>query len=139
MQQKDERTWGVLIHLAGIIGTMLLKSVGGIIAPLALWLIKRNESTFIDDQGKEALNFQISVALVSTALGIIGNIQEGIWSMSNFVFRRAYFSLDMTDWGIISVLLLIVWIGNIIYSVSGAMKANSGIPYRYPFSWRLVK
>ena len=66
---QDERTWGMLCHLSAFAGYVF--PFGGIVGPLVVWLIKKDEMPFVDDQGKEALNFQISVliyAIVSFVL-----------------------------------------------------------------------
>jgi len=58
---KDDRTWAMLCHLSGLAGYVV--PFGNIFGPLIIWLIKRDQSWFVDDQGKEALNFQISWAI----------------------------------------------------------------------------
>jgi len=80
MDQNQERTWGALVHLGGLIGMFILSFVGNIIGALVMWLIKRNESNFIDDQGKEALNFQITLSLVNVAIGLLFSLRHGIWA-----------------------------------------------------------
>ncbi|WP_143306679.1 DUF4870 domain-containing protein [Chitinophaga vietnamensis] len=138
MNQKDERTWGTFIHLGGIVGMMIIPGVGNIIGVLILWLIKRNESAFVDDQGKEAINFQITLSLISVLLGIIGFISFGLWSLGTFWSNRH----DMFDfhWGWSWMGLHgILWILNLVFSIVGAVKASNGVSYRYPFSLRIVK
>jgi len=137
MQQKEERTWGTLAHLGGIIGSLVLPSVGNILGALIIWLIKRNEYTFVDDQGKEALNFQITISLVSAVLGIISAISLGFWSFNAMFFHRGDF--DFTDMTIFSGSHGVIWLLNLIFSIIGAVKANKGEAYRYPLSWRIVK
>src|SRR6266852_3321441 len=55
-QTQDDKTMGMICHLLGIIL--------GIIGPLIIWLIKKDQSKFVDDQGKEALNFQIVLLIL---------------------------------------------------------------------------
>src|SRR4029453_11198418 len=64
----DERTWGLLAHLSSLIASLL----GGMtfLGPLIVWLIKKDQSPFVGDQAKEALNFQIAVLIVSLICGI---------------------------------------------------------------------
>ncbi len=57
MNEKDARTWAMLCHIGAFAGYII--PFGHIIAPLVIWLIKKDESPFVDDQGKESLNFQI--------------------------------------------------------------------------------
>jgi uncharacterized Tic20 family protein len=108
----DDRTWGMMAHLSGLIAMLL--SAGSLIflGPLLVWLIKRDVSPFIDDQGKEALNFQLSalIAAVVCAATCIG-----------------------------LPLVIVVGLGAIIYPIIGGMEANKGVYYRYPYTFRLIK
>ena len=106
MDQKQERTWAMLCHLGGLIG---------FIPPLVIWLIKKDESSLIDDNGKEALNFQISIA---------------IYVMISIVLMFVLIGF---------LLLSAVYIFNIVMVIIAAMKANSGERYRYPLCIRFIK
>lgn len=55
---EEDRTWGMICHLSGFAGYVV--PLGQIVAPLIIWLIRRDKSAFVDNQGKEALNAQIS-------------------------------------------------------------------------------
>jgi Domain of unknown function (DUF4870) len=55
---KDQRTWAMIAHLSGF--AMYMSGIGLILGPLIVWLLKRDGNPFVDDQGKEALNFSIS-------------------------------------------------------------------------------
>ena len=146
MQENEERTWATLVHLGGIMGAMIVSSVGSILGALIIWLIKRNDSKFVDEQGKEALNFQITICIVNAVLGIIAAIRIGFWSFNSMFFNNRI--MDFSDLNsmvfnsgfyFIESLMLLLWILNIIFSVIAALKANKGIPYRYPVSLRFVK
>ena len=104
---KDARTFAMLAHLLGA----LLSFIG----PLVIWLIKKDESPFVDDQGKEALNFQITL--------FIGHIVAG--------------ALWMVCIGVLLTILLSL--AQIIFGIIGAVKANNGEWYRYPWALRLIK
>jgi uncharacterized Tic20 family protein len=58
---KDDRTWAMLCHIAGLAGYVI--PLGNIFGPLIIWMIKKDQSWFVNDQGKEALNFQISLTI----------------------------------------------------------------------------
>ena len=58
---KEERNLGMACHLLALAGLVL--PLGNIIGPLIMWLVKREESAFVDEQGKEALNFNITIAI----------------------------------------------------------------------------
>jgi len=113
---SDERQWALLAHLSGLIASLF--SVGGLafLGPLIVWLIKKDQSAFVGDQAKEALNFQIAVTIavwVSVAIGA-------------------------ATCGVGFLLLPIIGIGALIYSIIAAMEANKGVAYRYPYTIRLI-
>src|SRR5580700_2400867 len=73
---QDERTWGMLAHLAAFAG--LLVPLGSLLGPLVVWLIRRDRSEFVADQGKEALNFNITVLLAGLVCGLLVFVFIGI-------------------------------------------------------------
>lgn len=137
MNLQEEKNWGIFISLSGIVGLSVLPPVGNIIAPLVLWLIKRNESSFVDQEGKEALNFQITVSIIKVALNIITAIRFGLWSLNSMLWH----SYEPSGWnfGLWNGWSGLLWIFNLVFSIIAASKASNGLIYRYPISWRLVK
>jgi uncharacterized Tic20 family protein len=107
LSQSDERMWAMLAHLGGI----LL----GFLSGLIVMLIFGKRSAFVNDQSKEALNFQITL--------IIGWVAAFVLS---FVF-------------IGFLLYPILWIGNLVFCILAGLAANKGELYRYPVCLRLVK
>src|SRR5689334_24659504 len=73
---QDERTWAMLAHLAAF--AFFICPLGNVIGPLIVWLVKREQSEFIADQGREALNFNISVTLAALACGVLVFVFIGI-------------------------------------------------------------
>ncbi len=64
---KDSRMWAMFCHLGGIAGLLpIMPLFGSVILPLILWQVKKEQHTFIDEQGKEALNFQISILIYNS-------------------------------------------------------------------------
>ena len=111
----------MLCHLAGLAGLLpVVPAFGSIIAPLIIWQIKKDESTFIDDHGKEALNFQITIA----ACAIIGVL-----------------ACIVTCIGVILIPLVVgvIYLTDLIFLIIAAIKANNGERYRYPLSIRFIK
>jgi uncharacterized Tic20 family protein len=104
---QDSKTMGMLAHLLGIFL--------GFIGPLIIWLIKKDQSPFVDDQGKESLNFQIMLMIGY----VIGTVTSAI--CIGFLIIPA------------------VWIFGIIFSIMACLKAKDGIAYRYPVNLRLIK
>ena len=109
---EEARTWAMAAHLAGFCG--FLVPFGSIIGPLVVWLIKKDEMPFVDDQGKEALNFQITVAIAGVVFGFLTIVLIGI------------------------PLLLALIVYDVVMIVIAAIKAKDGETYRYPFTLRLV-
>jgi uncharacterized Tic20 family protein len=110
---KDEQNWAAIIHISAFSG--LIIPFGNIIIPLFLWLIKKNDSPFIDFHGKEAVNFQISVTVY---------------------FALAYVLLFV----LIGIpLLLVVFLLSFIFPIIAAIKAVEGRYYFYHVSIKFIK
>lgn len=125
---QEDRNLAVLAHLspiAGLIGIPL----GTVLGPLVVWLVTKDRSPFLDDQGKEALNFQIAVLIAGVVLGAIlfVSIALGILILPLFVAVLAGVALAG----------LAVFV--IIAMVMAAMKAHAGVAYRYPVRITFVK
>jgi uncharacterized Tic20 family protein len=104
---KEERTMAMLCHLLALFT--------GFIGPLVIWLIKKDELPLVDDQGKEALNFQITVLLAMAVSGVLMCIVVGVF------------------------LAIAVGIVDVVYIIIACVKVNEGQRYRYPFCLRLIK
>lgn len=111
---KDARMWAMFCHLAGLAG-LVVPVIGCVIGPLVLWQIKKEEFPFVDDQGKEAVNFQISMLIYGIASTVLVLCGIGV------------------------ILAPIVGIVDIIFLLIAAVKANNGEHYRYPLSIRFIK
>ncbi|MEO7065136.1 MAG: DUF4870 domain-containing protein [Dokdonella sp.] len=118
-QSSDERLWALIGHLSAF--SAFITGIGCIVGPLIVWLIKRDTLPFAADQAKEALNFNITLAIAVVALVIFTIITLGIGVL--------------IAWPIGAIL----FIGWIVLTIIAAIKANEGVAYRYPFTLRLVK
>jgi uncharacterized Tic20 family protein len=113
---KDARMWGMICHLAGLGGLIpIVPIIGSVIGPLIVWQIKNDEFGFVADQGKEALNFQISILMYAIVSGLLCFACVGF------------------------VLLPAVYIFDLIFLLIAAVKANDGEHYRYPLTIRFIK
>ena len=110
---KDERTWAMLSHFSAL--CMFIFPFGNILAPLIIWLIKKEEMSFVENQAKEVLNFQISMTIYLLISGILCFILIGI----PFVIGLGIF--------------------NVIITIIAGIKANDGKSYQYPINLRLIK
>ncbi|HEY0273069.1 MAG TPA: DUF4870 domain-containing protein [Chitinophaga sp.] len=145
MTSRDEKTWGTLVHLGGLIGMCVIPLAGNIVGALIFWLIKRNESAFVDDQGREAVNFQITISLLSVVLSLVGWVFDALlhvaawsWSWTSGGFGPGFFHPRFFHFGWAG-LAGVAWLLNITFSIIAASRANGGVAYRYPLSLRLVK
>lgn len=109
---SDEQTWGVLVHASAFVG--LLVPFGNIVAPLVVWLIKRDESAFVDENGQQSVNFQLT------------------WTG---IFVVASLTLFLGIGLLLVPLVALVWL---VLVVLGTVKASKGEVYDYPLTIDLV-
>ena len=107
LSDSDQRLWATLAHAGAIVLYF--------VAPLVVWLIYRGRGQFVEEQAKEALNFQILVAIA----GFVSTLLVAV--------------------GIGAVLLPLVGLANLIFCILAAVAANKGEAYRYPLNWRIIK
>lgn len=121
----QERQWAMFAHLSALIGGIVTAgwagSLGCFVGPLVIWLVKKETMPFVDDQGKEALNFNITVAIVFAALLLLSLLTLGIGLV---IAIPAFFIIG------------IAWL---VLTILASIKANEGVAYRYPFALRLIK
>ncbi len=110
---QNARNWATVAHLAAFAG-LLLPAFGNVIGPLVVWLLKKDDMPLVDDQGKEAVNFQITMT-IGFAICV---------------------PLILVFIGIPLMYLLFMY--NLVFVIVAAIKANEGVRYRYPFALRLI-
>ncbi len=112
----DARMWAMICHLAGLAG-LIVPAFGSIIGPLVVWLIKKDQYPFVNEQGREALNFQITMFIYGLVAGLLMLACIGF------------------------VLVVAVAVVDIVFLIIAAIKANNGEHYRYPFPliFRFIK
>lgn len=108
---SEDRTLALIVHLSGIIA--------GFIVPLIIWLINKDKAdkAFVIDQSKEALNFNITVAIAYIVLIILSVVTLGLGGL----------------------LFPVLWVAALVFFVLAGLAANKGEAYRYPFALRLIK
>ncbi|MET0582413.1 MAG: DUF4870 domain-containing protein [Pseudoxanthomonas sp.] len=121
----EERQWALFAHLSALVGGIVTSgwagSIGCFIGPLIIWLVKKETMPFVDDQAKEALNFNITVAIAFLALFLLSVLTLGIGLV------------------VAVPLWIIIGIAWLVLTIIAAIKANEGKAYRYPFAIRLIK
>ena len=118
--RSEERTWGLICHLAGL-AMYVLPTLGNIIGVLVAWLVFKDRSHFADQQGKEALNFQISITLYAVLISVFAIVTLGIGLI-----------LAIPLWGALAII-------HVVMIILAALEANKGLPYRYPLTIRFIK
>ncbi len=108
----DEKTWGMIAHLSGLAASLIGFSF---IGPLIVMLTKGKESPWVEQQAKEALNFQI------------------------VVFGAMIISIGLMAVLVGFCLAPLVGLAAVVLSVVAGIKANNGEMYRYPANIRLIK
>jgi len=106
---KDEINMGMLAHLLGIFT--------GFLGPLIIWLVKKEDSKFVDAAGKEALNFQISMLFIYIGLGVFSCITLGFGA----------------------ILFIPIWIASLVFMIIATVNTTKGELYKYPICIRLIK
>jgi uncharacterized protein len=107
------RNTAVAAHLSTFAG--LIVPFGSVIGPLAVWLTRRDRDPFIDQAGREALNFGISIAIYGSLVLVAALLLVGI------------------------PLLIVGVIAWVVLASLAAAKASQGQAYRYPLTLRLVR
>ena len=110
----NERNWGMACHISAL-AFLAIWGAGQVIGPLVIWLFRKEKYPFVADQGKESLNFQLTMTIVGAGAYLIGTFGSG------------------GNWPWLAVATV-----DLIAIVYAAVQASKGINYRYPFSLKLV-
>ena len=111
ISENEARNWAMLCHLSAL--SMYFTGFGSIIGPLIVWSIKKDDHPLIDDQGKESLNFEISVLIYTLVLAV-------------------------PSFCLFFVPLLVLAAFHVVMIIVASIRANQGEAYRYPLTIRLI-
>jgi hypothetical protein len=114
MDANQEKTWGLFCHLSAF-ALFIFPAFGNILGPLIIWLIKKDESPYVDKQGKESLNFQISFTLYAFLAGILTLVVIGIFLL---------------------LALVVAWV---VLVIVATLKASNREEFAYPLSIRFIR
>ena len=109
---KDQRMWAMLCHLSALAGFII--PLGNVIGPLVIWMLKKDDYPIVGGQGKESLNFQISMTIYIIVSLVLIIVLIGI------------------------ALLILLGIFELIVIIIASIKANEGVKYRYPLTIRFI-
>ena len=111
---STERMYGMLCHLLALAGFWFPLG-GSIVGPLILWMIKKDESKFIDEAGKESVNFQITVLIAMAVSLLLAFVLIGFFLMA------------------------LVGVAALVFVIIASVETYNGKTYRYPLTLRLIK
>ena len=123
MISQNDKNYSAITHLSGFAGWIF--PFGNIIAPIVLWTAKKSESSYINNHGKAAVNFQLSLIVYSFLLALL-------------IIPIAIFTLGL---GLVAIAIGIIpaIILKFILIISASIKANNGEQYHYPFTIEFIK
>ena len=111
---KEEQNWAMYCHLAALAGFVV--PLGNVLGPMIVWLMKKDTMPLVDQHGKEAMNFQITVLLAFIVCFILAFVLIGF------------------------LLMFIVGIGALVLVIMAVVKVSNGqLDYKYPIALRLIK
>lgn len=146
MITSNERTIASITHLSAL--TQYFFPFGNFIFPIVIWSSKKNDSEFIDYNGKQTLNFQLSIFLYSLVLCLIAIPIIIYLVLNNIQFRTAFNNCDFeinnfnihefTGIAGVAILATILFgflkVVEFILIINAAVKATNGERYKYPFT-----
>ena len=112
-EEKKAHNWGMLCHLAALSGLIGIP-FGHLLGPFIVWLLKKNDYPFVDEQGKESLNFQISISIYGIVAALLILVKIGIILLAGLLFA------------------------DLILVIIASVKTSSGENYRYPLTIRFI-
>ena len=144
MLTQNEKNTSFLIHLSAFLSFVF--PFGSIIGPLIMWSVNKDKSAYLDDNGKEAVNFNLSYTLYLFILGMFafpfafGSFFNHLRHIDDFDNFNFYFDFDNL-FGFLSIASLITIIGIIrfVLVIVAAIKASRGEVYNYPLTINFVK
>jgi uncharacterized Tic20 family protein len=116
----DVRTWHMACHMAALANLTSIP-FAGVLGPLIVWQIKKNEIPSVEQHAKDAINFQLTVWIAA--------VVAGIGTLLGFLLCLFFVFLPV---------LILIGLAGIIFPIIAGIKANSGEPYSYPWSFKFL-
>lgn len=113
-KRSEDKKWGMVIHLAALSG--LLFPLGLVLGPALVWFLKRNDSNYLDVQGKRAINFQLTVLIATLVLTVFSALIKAL-----------------------IIFALLLGVAGIIFAVVAGVQASKHADYKYPYSLRIIR
>ena len=113
-QNPEERKWAITMHAAALIG--LLLAPGLVLGPLIVWFLKKEDSQYLNEQGKKAINFQLTILLIVFIFALLSAIIKPLLAIA-----------------------FMTGIGGIIFAGMAAFSVHKNGDFEYPFSLIIIK
>jgi uncharacterized Tic20 family protein len=120
---SQARMWNMFCHLSALAGCIL--PFGNFLGPILVWQMKKDEFPSVIIHGKAALNFQITLFILTLILGLLAAVMLVL-------------TLGLAIFLFIPVIVILAVV-SLVFPILAAVKANNGEDYKYPFSLELVK
>ncbi|MEM7680387.1 MAG: DUF4870 domain-containing protein [Planctomycetota bacterium] len=111
--EKDTRQWGMFLHLSMLAGFVI--PMAGLVAPIVIWQLKKEELPELDAHGKAAVNWILSALIYGVVSAILTLVIIGIF------------------------MLMAVGLATVVFSIIAGIKANNGEQWKYPLSIQFLK
>lgn len=131
--EKNQQNWAMACHLSAL-AIFSPIPFGNIVGPLVVWLWKRHDVPGVDEHGRAALNFHLSI-VIYLLLGII--FLAGPLIILSFVPLMLILTLPALV--ILAVVAVALILAELIFTIVGALKASEGKHYDYPLTLNLIK
>jgi uncharacterized Tic20 family protein len=131
MSKQNDNNNAFLLHLSAFLGYIF--PFGAVVGPLVIWEVNKRKSEFMDKNGKEAVNFNLSYLLYTFILGL---------SIVPFVVRTVMDDFHHFDiFGMVSVgsIIAVMAVVKFVLIIYAAIKANQGEVYHYPLTIKFIK
>ncbi len=129
--EKEQRQWGMFCHLAALAVFIPIIPFGNIVGPLVVWLWKRHDIPGVNEHGKAALNFHLSITIYMLILGLLVALPLFLMSL---IFPPLLLGLIP-----VAGVAVLLGLAQLILTIVAGLQANDGKHYRYPFTITLLK
>jgi hypothetical protein len=130
MATRSDHGWAVVAHLGLFIFS--------VITPLLVRYVPRNPSEFLKRHAVEALNFQLTLLLVYTVLGLIA-VPVMLSSLGDVLDAPGDQLSFPWTWGVLWLVYLLIWVPSAVLAIVGAVRAGSDDDWRYPVTIRWIR
>jgi uncharacterized protein len=136
LQEREARNWAMLCHVSALL-LFLGVPFGNVFGPLVVWMIKGKQSQLVDDQGREAVNFGITMTILYAMLLVFAVFLVGIPVVLAILNKGVAAALAFLASAWMSV--LVFPLVHFLLIVVGAICAANGEYHRYPFTIRFIR